>query len=237
MKPSLNTIIVGAGGVTSYLLPALLNTFSATITLIDKDELELKNLDRQLFRKSDIGKPKAEALLAVNKVPRSNGNAIVEWMDTPMLDDVYFIERIADADVIIAAVDNHPARKCCFDAAERFGKPILVMANEYSTSQAMFWNPRWDINRLSEADPRLWYPEIETSSAGSPIRCTGEALESTPQLAMANNMSAAMGLHLLWTWFSEEAKFLEDPETFLPIEFRTTFSATQTKLIEHVQED
>ena len=66
MKPSLNTIIVGAGGVTSYLLPALLNTFSATITLIDKDELELKNLDRQLFRKSDIGKPIAEALLAVN---------------------------------------------------------------------------------------------------------------------------------------------------------------------------
>ena len=32
MKPKLNAVIIGAGGVTSYMLPALKNTFDLTAT-------------------------------------------------------------------------------------------------------------------------------------------------------------------------------------------------------------
>ena len=48
-KPKLNALIIGAGGVTSYMLPALKNSYDLTVTLIDGDVLEKRNLDRQLF--------------------------------------------------------------------------------------------------------------------------------------------------------------------------------------------
>jgi tRNA A37 threonylcarbamoyladenosine dehydratase len=49
-KQKLKALIVGAGGVTSYMLPALKNSFDLEVTLIDGDILEKRNLDRQLFR-------------------------------------------------------------------------------------------------------------------------------------------------------------------------------------------
>ena len=48
-KPKLNALIIGAGGVTSYMLPALKNSFDLEANIIDGDKLEKKNLDRQLF--------------------------------------------------------------------------------------------------------------------------------------------------------------------------------------------
>ena len=58
-KPKLNAVIIGAGGVTSYMLPALKNSFELEATIIDGDKLEKKNLDRQLFRNNMIGEYKA----------------------------------------------------------------------------------------------------------------------------------------------------------------------------------
>ncbi len=39
-KQKLHALIVGAGGVTSYMLPALKNSFDLQVTLIDGDILE-----------------------------------------------------------------------------------------------------------------------------------------------------------------------------------------------------
>ena len=40
MKQNLNATIIGAGGVTSYLLPALKRSFNLNVVLIDGDKLE-----------------------------------------------------------------------------------------------------------------------------------------------------------------------------------------------------
>ena len=65
MKPKLKAVIVGAGGVTSYMLPALKNSFDLHLTIFDGDRLEKHNLDRQLFRNNQVGEFKARALLSL----------------------------------------------------------------------------------------------------------------------------------------------------------------------------
>ena len=71
------------------------------------------------------------------------------------------------------------------------------------------------------------YPGIETIKTGSPIACQGDALESTPQLAIANQVSASLGNYLLYQWAEY---ILDEGERFdwLPVEYQTTFSKIET---------
>ncbi len=65
-----NVVIVGCGGTGSRLLPMISQLMSRgkwndmvpTITLIDGDEVEVKNLTRQNFIADDVGRNKAECL-------------------------------------------------------------------------------------------------------------------------------------------------------------------------------
>ena len=130
------------------------------------------------------------------------------------------------ANIFIAAVDNHPARRGLIYAAQRFNKPLLIMANEYSTSQALLYLP-WLDHEYPNLNPMARYPEIETSNFGSPISCQGDALDSTPQLAIANQVSASLGNLLLWRWYPylfEE----KEREKWLPVEYQSTLSKLET---------
>ena len=105
--------------------------------------------------------------------------------------DTEYKHWFSRADIFICAVDNHPARRDLLHASKEMNKPCLIMANEYSTSQAMMYVP--DIEaQYPMINPMLRYPEIQTSNTGSPISCQGDALESTPQLAIANQVSASL---------------------------------------------
>lgn len=64
------TVIIGAGGTGSYVLPLLLEHYDSdrykehAILLIDGDVLEERNLTRQGFYNEDLNKNKAEALVS-----------------------------------------------------------------------------------------------------------------------------------------------------------------------------
>lgn len=224
-KPKLNALIVGAGGVTSYMLPALKNSFDLKITLVDGDVLEKRNLDRQLFRTNHVGLYKAEALAKTYTFRKADCNVVRQYFDEEMLNTEYAY-WFNQADILIGAVDNHPARRDLIYASQRLNKPLLLMANEYSTSQAMLYLP-WLDNQYPNLNPISRYPEIETSNFGSPISCQGDALESTPQLAIANQVSASLGNLLLWRWYPY---LFEDKERegWLPIEYQSTLSKLET---------
>jgi hypothetical protein len=225
MKQKLSVTIIGAGGVTSYLLPALKRSFDLSVVLIDGDILENKNLDRQLFRNNDIGKFKAEALLRTNLFRKSEATAVCTYFDEDLLDTEYRLFFGKSCDLIICAADNHPARRAAIFAANEMKKPLIIAANEYSTSQAYFYDVSMTID-FPNINPYNRYPEIETSEAGSPIRCQGEALESTPQLAIANQVAASFANFLTWCWFSEG--YGNTSDVFNPIEFQSTFSRWET---------
>jgi len=228
MKPKLNAVIIGAGGVTSYMLPALKNSFDLTATIIDGDKLEKHNLDRQLFRNNAIGQYKAVALLKQYNFRKDEGHAVREYFSENMLQTEYKA-FFANADVYICAVDNHPARKAVIEAAKLYNKPVVVCANEYHTSQAFYYSPELEF-QYPMIDPIARYPEIATDKSGNPISCQGDALESDPQLAIANQVAAGFANYLLWSWHSVHVSL--ELLRYMPVEFQSTFSRMQSITIE-----
>jgi len=202
-------VIIGAGGVASYLLPVLLKTFRPqSLTIVDKDVLEERNLDRQMFKSEQVGQPKAAALhaiyrddwLAVNEHKTGDTFGIIfDWFtETTSLPD--------SVDAIICCADNHMARRAAMLVAMQRGCYAYIGGNEYLDSQAFVFHPDW---RGTARDPIVRYPTIDTDETGSPTACQGEAQVASPQLAVANLNCAAKILHLMWVyerWLPENSK-------------------------------
>lgn len=184
-------LIIGAGGVTSHMLPQLLKMCDASgkITIVDGDELETRNLDRQLFRQQDVGKNKAIALRQL--YPQIN--AIPEYFTHSNA------KKILDKhspDVVFVAVDNHDSRKLILDYLDELEGTVGIFGvNEYFDSQSYAYRKEW-LN--TQGDPRIRYPELLEKTEKNPVSCQGEAAESTPQLAIANAMTGCFMMHLFW---------------------------------------
>jgi len=188
-------IIIGAGGVASYLLPVLLKTFRpAALTLIDKDILEERNLDRQMFDAEYVGKNKAWSLWQTTTMNDEMGDDSVNILEDWFTDSTVLLE---DVDAIICCADNHEARYAAIKRANDLGIYAYIGGNEYLDSQAYVYHRDWV---GTKRDPLVRYPNIATSLEGSPINCTGEAQVASPQLAIANFSCAAKLLHLLWIY-------------------------------------
>lgn len=186
-------ILVGCGGVGSWLLPALVRQHDHVVA-IDGDRLERKNLDRQLFDENDLDRNKAEAL-----AERYGCEHMSQWFSMGMME-------IGEGDWILVAADNHPARNAALQEADANGALVIMAMNETWSAEALFYHRGW---RGSERDPRVYYPEIGTVRTGDPraaaVGCTGEAAQANPQLINANFMAAGLALHLFALW-SREAK-------------------------------
>lgn len=189
-----HVLIIGAGGVASYLLPVLLKTFHPEkVTIYDKDVLEERNLDRQMFFETDIGISKGWALWNHSGNDQVQCSVVEDW----------FTEATAipdDVDVIICVADNHEARNAAMTAADMTGREdllVVIGGNEYFDNEAFCYKPVW---KDTPWDPRKRHPEITTDHTGSPINCTGDAQVASPQLAIANFGCAHKILHILWLW-------------------------------------
>lgn len=211
-------ILVGCGGVGSWLLPALVRQHDPEkIIAIDGDKLERKNLDRQLFSELDIGRNKAEAL-----ADKYGCAADPVWFSMGMME----IER---DDWILVAADNHPARNAALQEADANGALVILAMNETWSAEAVFYQRGW---RGGERDPRVYYPEIATVRTGDPraaaVGCTGEAQTQNPQLVNANFMAAALALHLFALWSREARRHPREIQERLP--YRLTSNQTRFEI-------
>jgi molybdopterin/thiamine biosynthesis adenylyltransferase len=188
-------LIIGAGGVASYLLPVLLKAFKPEhVTIYDKDILEERNLDRQMFSQGNVGNNKAEALL--NTIFYEGYQSICPHR---VIKDWFTASTVIpdSVDALICVADNHEARRNAIQAAYDKGIRCYLGGNEYFDSEAYV---TWADHANTPADPRVRYPLIATSTEGSPTSCQGEEQVIHPQLAVANFMCAAKILHLLYAW-------------------------------------
>lgn len=119
-----NIIIFGLGGVGSYTAEALARSGIGKMTVVDKDTVDITNINRQLYAlRSTVGKPKAEVakarILDIN--PECEITAIQKMYLPENSEDF----NLSQYDYIIDAIDNVTAKIDLAVKAEQLGIPII----------------------------------------------------------------------------------------------------------------
>ena len=119
-------LIVGAGGLGTPLVQYLAAAGVGTIGIIDHDEVEESNLQRQVMHGTrDIGRPKVAS--AKDTIRQINPNVKVETYNM-RLNAENAEEIISDYDVVADASDNYPTRYLVNDTCVLLGKPDVFGA-------------------------------------------------------------------------------------------------------------
>jgi len=116
-------LLLGAGGLGSPTALYLAAAGVGTIGIVDDDEVDLSNLQRQVIHTTDrIGTPKVDsAQITMNAI-----NPDVDVVKYPTrLDASNIMEIIEGYDVIVDGADNFPTRYLLNDATVRLKIPVV----------------------------------------------------------------------------------------------------------------
>jgi hypothetical protein len=227
------TYIVGCGGIGGWVANALAKTLDRNneLVLVDGDKLEKKNLDRQLFDAEDTGKYKAEAMAEkLASGARCTVTAMPEYLGA---DPGFRFDRKTAA--VIVGADNHVARATALRLCDETRTLCVSAANGYEDAEAFAYQPKWKGTPL---DPRVYYPELLTDTSDNPLEppCTGEILESQPQLAIANMCAASYAMWLLWFWNTKAATLPEEVAGTFPVHVISTAGRKRTRTVADIME-
>ena len=116
-------LLLGAGGLGSPTALYLAAAGVGTLGLVDDDEVDLSNLQRQVIHTNErIGMPKVDS--AEQSIKALNPDVEVIKYDT-RLDASNIMEIIEGYDVIVDGVDNFPTRYLLNDASVRLQIPVV----------------------------------------------------------------------------------------------------------------
>lgn len=119
-------VCIGAGGLIGHVAPALVRKGVGSLLILDDDEVEESNLNRQRFYADDVGENKALAL-AKNLLRECTHSTQLEAVPLRLEEAVAAGIDIA-GDVVVCGVDNNPGR---FYASRHFrqtGVPVIHCA-------------------------------------------------------------------------------------------------------------
>ncbi len=116
-------LVIGAGGLGSPALLYLAAAGVGTLGIIDDDDVDLSNLQRQVIHGvADVGRPKTEsardAIAALNPL-------VDVRLHNVRLDAANALELFAGYDLILDGADNFATRYLVNDAAAILGKPYV----------------------------------------------------------------------------------------------------------------
>ena len=118
--------IAGAGGLGCPVAVYLAVAGIGTITLVDRDEIELSNLNRQILHwDRDIGRTKIRS--AGEKLTEINPDIRVMAIEAD-IGEKNADQLVGGADVIVDALDNYPARFLLNEVAQRKKIPLVHAA-------------------------------------------------------------------------------------------------------------
>lgn len=127
-------LIVGLGGLGAPLSQYLAAAGVGTIGLIDYDEVDVTNLQRQVIHGTrDVGRPKVAS--AKDSIRQINPLVKVEVYNYPLTTD-NAIDIISQYDVVADASDNYQTRYLVNDACVLLGKPDVFGAMYQFEGQA-----------------------------------------------------------------------------------------------------
>jgi sulfur-carrier protein adenylyltransferase/sulfurtransferase len=119
-------LLLGAGGLGSPAALYLAAAGVGTLGIVDNDEVDLSNLQRQVIHSSErIGVPKVDS--AEQTINALNPDVKVEKYPVRLGAD-NIVEIISGYDVVVDGLDNFPTRYLLNDASVRLGIPVVSAA-------------------------------------------------------------------------------------------------------------
>lgn len=135
-----HALVIGAGGLGSPAALYLASAGVGRITLVDDDEVDLTNLQRQIAHTTArVGMPKvesaAQAMAAIN--PEVQVSAVRARADAALLDTL-----VGQATVVLDCCDNYATRQAVNAACVRHGVPLVSGAVIRFDAQISVFDPR-----------------------------------------------------------------------------------------------
>lgn len=117
-------LVIGAGGLGSPALLYLAAAGVGTLGIVDDDEVDLTNLQRQIIHRTrDVGRPKVES--AVDAIHAVNPDVTVRPHDA-RLGPENALDLVAGYDVVIDGSDNFGTRYVLNDACYLARRPLVT---------------------------------------------------------------------------------------------------------------
>ncbi len=182
-----HALVIGAGGLGSPVALYLGSAGVGRITVVDHDEVDATNLQRQIAHNLDrLGTPKAEsvrhAIAAINPDPQVT--ALVQRADDALLDQL-----LPGVDVVIDCCDNFAARHMVNRACVRHGVPLVSGAAIRMDGQLAVYDPR-------DADSPCYACVFPEDAGVEEVRCATMGVFA-PLVGIVGTMQAAEALKIL----------------------------------------
>lgn len=206
--------VIGIGGIGCALLPFLGRYLNyrgerARVTLIDGDEFDRSNADRQAF--GTLGnKARVKAGEMAREFQHLSFRAVPEYIT-----EVNIAQYIQDGDTIFLAVDNHKTRKLVSDHCEKLAAVTLISGGNDFTDGNVQVHIR-EGGRDRTAPITRFHPEIRNPRDRSPAEMSCEELmeQRAPQLLVTN---LAIASAMLNAFYSISLGNLQYGEVYLDI--------------------
>lgn len=194
-----HALVIGAGGLGSPVALFLAAAGVGRITLVDDDEVDLTNLQRQIAHTAArVGQAKvASAASAMSEI-----NPTIR-IDTHLrrADEALLEELVPQADVVVDCSDNFATRQLVNDACVRHGKPLVAGAAIRFDGQLSVYDTR-DANSPCYAcifPPDAHFEETRCAVLGvfAPVVGTIGVLQAGEALKLLAGMGESLAGRLL----------------------------------------
>ena len=168
-------LVIGAGGIGSYLISFLDKLDLYEIQVNDDDKVETKNLTYQNFSDEDVGKHKVDCMKRHTSVKIASPYPIL----TP--------QQLEGFDLVVCCVDNLGTRRMLYNSNVKW----LDLRSQGRNAAYVSY----------EADPSM-YDSLLAGKEGS-FSCQGESWNGSQEGIHFMHMAiAAMGAQWIQRWFS-----------------------------------
>jgi molybdopterin/thiamine biosynthesis adenylyltransferase len=193
-------VLVGCGGIGSQLAGPLTRYLASRpeprplLVLVDGDAFEAENLSRQACTAGDLGVNKAEALARVARSVGLAAQVVPEFVTGANVGHV-----VREGDVVLLAVDNHPARALVDRRIAALSDATLISGGNDETDGNVQLVRRRDGYSVDGHLVEI-HPEIGEADGDPEPRADGclAHLDERPQLLATNLMVASAMLSCLW---------------------------------------
>jgi len=192
-------LVCGCGALGSVIAETLIRSGVGFTRIVDRDFLELNNLQRQvLYDEQDVADGLPKAIAAANKLRQINSEVVVE----PVVADLTHnnIAALADdVDVIVDGTDNFATRFLINDFAVKHGKPWIYGGCIGAEGQSMTILPGETACLaclMADMPPPGTTPTCDTAGVLAPIVNVVASIEAAEALKILTGNRAATSRRL-----------------------------------------